>query len=587
MYHFANVVNQIWEGESSYISPKQLKEAIGEVAPQFSGYDQQDAHELIIFLLKAIHNEFNSHHGVVLYENIEGDGKNDEEISIKAWELFKKQNDSIIVDLFHGQLRSTIECPKCKLKKVIFDPYLSLTVPIAQFNNNKKIIKITYIPLNFSQPYQYLVLKVSEETNKDELCKLIKEMVATKNDIVCGYFLFSEFTRELNLTRNEYIAFEVFNNENILIREDQSLNNSRQNWLNNCTTHEESQINNNDLLKNKGEDQFNNFSQNPPTYYFLCQLKAMTFYFLYQSAFQEISHPFLIPSKAKDLTREDFIDLCYNHLHSLWTDDKETNIEISEDAQEIQKTILKMLEDDKNDTDSSNDSFISLDSFTDIEFKDYISTKIITITITKKGYQDPAFSFKKLFKNYTKYPFKVTETQKKLKLSDCLSYFSADGTLDESNQWYCPECQELISANKKIEIWSVPKCLIIHLNRFNSQSSDNYSFASKNTTEVIYDDIIDLSHYVVGPSASKSLRYQLKAVSVHIGTIIGGHYTAYALIEENFLEKIHQGSDKNETRWFSFNDRYVTSVSKSDPHTKDGYILFYELIEDNSIDFPP
>ena len=91
MYHFANVVNQIWEGESSYISPKQLKEAIGEVAQQFSGYDQQDAHELIIFLLKAIHNEFNSHHGVVLYENIEGDGKNDEEISIKAWNCLKSK----------------------------------------------------------------------------------------------------------------------------------------------------------------------------------------------------------------------------------------------------------------------------------------------------------------------------------------------------------------------------------------------------------------------------------------------------------------------------------------------------------------
>lgn len=42
-----------------------------------------------------------------------------------------KRNDSIIVELFHGLLKSTVWCPRCKITSVTFDPscYLSLPLP--------------------------------------------------------------------------------------------------------------------------------------------------------------------------------------------------------------------------------------------------------------------------------------------------------------------------------------------------------------------------------------------------------------------------------------------------------------------------
>lgn len=35
-------------------------------------------------------------------------------IANEAWENYRKRNDSIIIDLFHGQIKSTVVCPDCE-----------------------------------------------------------------------------------------------------------------------------------------------------------------------------------------------------------------------------------------------------------------------------------------------------------------------------------------------------------------------------------------------------------------------------------------------------------------------------------------
>jgi ubiquitin C-terminal hydrolase len=34
-------------------------------------------------------------------------------VAEEAWRVYKQRNDSIIVDLFHGQYRSSLVCPVC------------------------------------------------------------------------------------------------------------------------------------------------------------------------------------------------------------------------------------------------------------------------------------------------------------------------------------------------------------------------------------------------------------------------------------------------------------------------------------------
>ena len=57
-----------------------------------------------------------------------------QEIAREAWENYKTRNDSVILDLFHGLLKSTVVCPECSKISVTFDPfcYLSLPLPVRK-----------------------------------------------------------------------------------------------------------------------------------------------------------------------------------------------------------------------------------------------------------------------------------------------------------------------------------------------------------------------------------------------------------------------------------------------------------------------
>lgn len=46
-------------------------------------------------------------------EDIESDGKDDEEIANETWNYYLSREDSAIHDLFTGMFKSTVECMKC------------------------------------------------------------------------------------------------------------------------------------------------------------------------------------------------------------------------------------------------------------------------------------------------------------------------------------------------------------------------------------------------------------------------------------------------------------------------------------------
>lgn len=64
------------------------------------------------------------------YEKIAGKSAAD------SWNCYLSQNDSIITDLFSGQLQSTVECLVCHHKSFCFDPFLDLSVPIPMLTGN-------------------------------------------------------------------------------------------------------------------------------------------------------------------------------------------------------------------------------------------------------------------------------------------------------------------------------------------------------------------------------------------------------------------------------------------------------------------
>lgn len=49
---------------------------------------------------------------------------------LQAWENHLRRNRSIVVDLFHGQLKSQVKCKTCGHISARFDPFNFLSLPL-------------------------------------------------------------------------------------------------------------------------------------------------------------------------------------------------------------------------------------------------------------------------------------------------------------------------------------------------------------------------------------------------------------------------------------------------------------------------
>ena len=78
------------------------------------------------------------------YKEIEekGDEEDDETAAKRFWDLHLLRNDSVVVDLFHGQYRSTITCPECHKVSITYDPYTTVPLPIPRL----KKVDVYFIP---------------------------------------------------------------------------------------------------------------------------------------------------------------------------------------------------------------------------------------------------------------------------------------------------------------------------------------------------------------------------------------------------------------------------------------------------------
>jgi len=143
-------------------------------------------------------------------------------------------------------------------------------------------------------------------------------------------------------------------------------------------------------------------------------------------------------------------------------------------------------------------------------------------------------------------------------LHDCLDQFAREEVLDADNSWYCPRCKEHREGRKKLQVWSLPPLLVIHLKRF---STDRWQ--RKVDTRVDFPITgLDLSRHCLSAAAGEAV-YDLRAVSNHYGGTSSGHYTA-------FTRNAETGT------WHEFNDSSVSSIDPDSVCTPGAYVLIYE-----------
>ncbi|KAG8899363.1 CSN-associated deubiquitinating enzyme Ubp12 [Tulasnella sp. 403] len=156
----------------STVAPRDFKLKISRHAPSFSGYAQHDSQELLAFLLDGLHEDLNRIHKKPYVENPDWEGGGDKELIELArtfWSGYKKRNDSVIVDLFQGQYKSTLVCPECEKVSITFDPFMYLTLPLPVNKNWEHEIYVvtwdTRVHISRNSTFRDLKLLVSKWFN--------------------------------------------------------------------------------------------------------------------------------------------------------------------------------------------------------------------------------------------------------------------------------------------------------------------------------------------------------------------------------------------------------------------------------------
>lgn len=104
------------------------------------GYSQQDAQEFLRYLLEGLHEDVNKVVAKPAPILTEIDEKlSDSQKATEAWQRYLRMDNSKVVDIFVGQLKSTLKCTHCGHCSVTFDPFWDLSLPIPQRSGSLRL----------------------------------------------------------------------------------------------------------------------------------------------------------------------------------------------------------------------------------------------------------------------------------------------------------------------------------------------------------------------------------------------------------------------------------------------------------------
>ncbi|XP_078535930.1 ubiquitin carboxyl-terminal hydrolase 32 isoform X3 [Lissotriton helveticus] len=211
---YGDLVQELWSGTQKNVAPLKLRWTIAKYAPRFNGFQQQDSQELLAFLLDGLHEDLNRVHDKPYVELKDSDGRPDWEVAAEAWDNHLRRNKSIVVDLFHGQLRSQVKCKTCGHISVRFDPFnfLSLPLPMDSYMH----LEITVIKLDGTTPIRYgLRLNMDEKytglkKQLSDLCGLKPEQILLAEVHGSNIKNFPQDNQKVRLSASGFLcAFEI------------------------------------------------------------------------------------------------------------------------------------------------------------------------------------------------------------------------------------------------------------------------------------------------------------------------------------------------------------------------------------------
>ena len=585
------LLQQYWVEKTRVGNPAEFKKTLGDKVKMFRGFGQQDSNEFMNFFIDYLNEDLN---GTTQKPYIELDSKkedeSDEECSKRFWESNLTRNDSVITDLFCGQYKSTIVCPDCGNINITFDPFNTLTLSLVNKSNESDKANedyeyidefhIFYVPkYSIRKPVRIIIKNIIKNANLDELFKALgNKRDFIYKDLINELFYikisnsklvdFIEDISEIEDHTDDFIfSYDVLDElENIKIpiyfknsefprvvsgTEDMTLEELRKKIYLNIRKYIYSP-----LVPIEEQKDKDTLSQEIQNYLHNMNIKDDKIIQMIEDEYKILFNPENKDEKIKNNINNFLNDIPFNiYLQEKNSDkkiviiDKNNFFKISEELSNLLG--INSFEDTFSEKLSLLDNYeIYVDFNTNSKYINNKEMKLNSCLVYKTDFKNVKIKKKKNNKNIS------TSSNSTITLGDCLKNFSKEEKLEAGNEWYCPKCKKHTLATKKMELYYLPKILIICFKRFMRES---YRWRKNEQLVDFPINNLNMGDYMIGPDKDHS-KYNLFAVSQHYGSTAFGHYTAVC---------------KNFNKWYSYNDSSVHPCSENDARSSAAYVLFY------------
>ena len=525
---FRGIIYQLFEINDIAVNPHDFIKYITKNCSSWGIINLQDCHEFLSFLLNSLHENLNlisdsKEQKTEKKEKSQSPNESDKEASERFWKVNLQKDNSIIVDLFHGQFKSVVTFVNCKTKKITYEPFIYLGLPIPSFYQNVtfKFVSKDYKVHNYQ-------CKIAKTSTIRELCNVICDSgKAEKQNIEI-----------MSLNSKKYIISSISQGEKVM----------------DYTKHGK------DIIF---YEKLDNFSYRG----------NIQIYLIFEEKGKSSHYPIpLIINQAN--TIEDLFIKIYDVFLTDNRFFKYNSIGGKISKLQKAKQIFRLLYYNNSPTTTNYVDVLKAHSLSEqfelndlVLFEYIVGVKkqfpIVFIVDIKMKFKNDSFAIENANR-------KISETISKHSISiyDCFNSFRNEELLSLENTIHCSQCKTNEQIYKKLDIFKPPLYLIIQIKRFRYQKSSSlFDFSninqSKNDTLVDFPlDNLDLRDYVVDRDHKAEALYDLVAVAQHVGQLNAGHYTSICRVTGN--------------KWYKFNDDKVKEVSKKEVVSNEAYILFYK-----------
>ncbi|KAB7499585.1 Ubiquitin carboxyl-terminal hydrolase 43 [Armadillidium nasatum] len=551
--HLAVLLKSLWVLRYVPDTSLNLKNIVEKYEPCYRGSNQHDAAEFLMFVLDKVHEDLNTA-SKKKYKKVKNSyGRPDEIVAAETLANHLRCNSSFIQDIFQAQFRSSLKCPHCLKESNTFDPYLCVSIPIPQ----KEVLTIfvTVVYLN-QQPKQ---VKIGVTIEASSTVRHLRSIIANDCGICTDQLVLTEIDGEgfhrtfsdnacVNLIQSTDPIYAVELTSGSDCEDDGFLHIM---WMNALVV-EPVNIR---LAEVVAERNVNNSISGYSYFRTTCECYKFGSNGLFMIGIDngtknvtllepDLDHPLLHQNV------DDALSICHplgGPIHI--------------------KLILQWTADNK-------EKYI-------IDDVDHIDEHSSVDELKKKPPECAPVT-----------------------LSDCLQLHTSAEMLSCGDAWHCPTCNRKQQVLKRLNLWSAPQVLVIHLKRFKQVSLSSNS--SKLNTIVNFPlNGFDISDHMAGrhitsnniaqsnalenAAANKVLGgvwspwkrhkkfnvtegdhvYDLYAICNHHGRDLqGGHYTAVCRNPTN-------------GKWYTFDDFNIEEIPQEKVIDQDAYILFYQKREES------